>query len=73
MNLKSLVETSQAIAAAALARQDSRGAHFRSDFPEAGPLEQSAYTSVRLAGDALEIAMKPVAFSRVRPGETLLR
>jgi fumarate reductase flavoprotein subunit len=73
MNLKSLVTTSQAIAAAALARQDSRGAHFRSDCPEAGPLEQSAYTSVRLAGDALEIAMKPVAFSRVRPGETLLR
>ena len=73
MNLKSLVETSQAIAAAALARQDSRGAHFRSDFPETGAFEQSAYTRVRLAGDALEIAMKPVAFSRVKPGETLLR
>ncbi len=73
MNLKSLVETSQAIAAAALARQDSRGAHFRSDFPETGPLEQSAYTSVRAGGGGLEIAMKAVAFSRVRPGETLLK
>ena len=73
INLKSLVETSRAITAAALAREDSRGAHFRTDFPESGPLEQSAYTSVRAAGGGLEIAMKPVAFTRVRPGETLLR
>ena len=47
LNLKSLVQTSRVIAEAALARTDSRGAHFREDFPEAGPLEQSAYTSVR--------------------------
>src|SRR3990172_8172697 len=37
LNLKSLVETSRVIAAAALARTDSRGAHFREDFPESGP------------------------------------
>ncbi len=73
MNLKSLVEVSQVIAQSALARRDSRGAHFRDDFPERGPLEQSAYTSVRLKNGALEIAMQPVAFTRVRPGETLLR
>ena len=73
MNLKSLVATSEVIAAAALAREDSRGAHFRSDCPKAGPLERSAFTSVRTAGGRLEIAMKPVVFSRVRPGETLLR
>jgi fumarate reductase flavoprotein subunit len=73
MNLKSLIETSRVIAQAALARTDSRGAHFREDFPECGPLERSAYTSARLNGEALEISMKPVAFTRVRPGETLLR
>ena len=72
LNLKSLVATSRVIAEAALARTDSRGAHFRADFPEAGPLEQSAYTSVRLEDGALEIGMKPVAFTRVRPGESLL-
>jgi fumarate reductase flavoprotein subunit len=73
LNLKSLAEVSRVIAEAALARRDSRGAHFREDFPESGPLEQSAYTSARLEGGALRIAMKPVVFSRVRPGETLLR
>jgi fumarate reductase flavoprotein subunit len=69
LNLRSLTEVSRVIAAAALAREDSRGAHFREDFPEAGALERSAYSSVR-AGEA--VAMKPVAFTRVRPGETLL-
>ena len=55
-----------------LFRSDSRGAHFRDDFPQAGPLEASAYTSARLAGRSVEIAMRPVEFTRVRPGESLL-
>jgi len=72
LNLKSLVAVSRAIAEAARARRDSRGAHFREDFPQTGPLEDSAYSSVRQRGGRLAIEMKPVAFSRVRPGETLL-
>jgi len=73
MNLKSLTQVSRVIAAAARAREESRGAHFRSDFPEAGALERSAYTSARLVDGTVAIATKPVAFTRVRPGETLLR
>jgi fumarate reductase flavoprotein subunit len=73
LNLKNLVATSQVIAQAALAREDSRGAHYREDFPEAGPMEASSYTSAQLAGERLEIGMKPVAFTRVRPGESLIR
>jgi fumarate reductase flavoprotein subunit len=69
LNLKSLVAVSRAIAAAAIARRDSRGAHFRSDFPESGPLEQSAHTSIRNGN----VSLKPVAFTRVAPGDTLLR
>ena len=72
INLRNLVEVSRAIASAAAVRKDSRGAHFRSDYPESGPLESSAYTSARMEGPTLEISTKPVAFTRVRPGQTLL-
>jgi fumarate reductase flavoprotein subunit len=73
MNMKSLTQVSRVIAAAARAREDSRGAHFREDFPGTGALERSAYTSARLVDGTVAIATKPVAFTRVRPGETLLR
>ncbi|MEK6246029.1 MAG: FAD-binding protein, partial [Pseudomonadota bacterium] len=73
LNLKNLTETSRAIAEAALARTDSRGAHYREDFPEPGPLENSSFTSLRMKNAELEITTKPVAFTRVRPGQTLLK
>ena len=38
LNLRSLCEISRVIALAALKRENSRGAHFRSDFPEPGDL-----------------------------------
>jgi fumarate reductase flavoprotein subunit len=69
LNLKSLVAVSRAIAAAAAARHDSRGAHYRSDFPQSGPLEQSAFTSLK----NMAVTMKPVTFTRVSPGQSLLR
>jgi len=73
LNLKSLVQVSRVIAEAGLARTDSRGAHYREDHPEAGPLEDSAYTSVHEEGGRLRIDMKPVRFTRVKPGQSLLR
>jgi fumarate reductase flavoprotein subunit len=69
LNLKSLLAVSRIITQAAIARTDSRGAHYRSDFPETGSLEQSAFTSIRDG----RLTMKPVSFTRVQPGETLLK
>jgi len=72
LNLESQLLVSRAICAAALARDDSRGAHFRTDFPVSGALDQSANTVTRLAGGRIEVATRPVAFTHVRPGETLI-
>jgi len=72
LNLKNLLLVSNSIRAAAMAREDSRGAHFRSDFPEVRDLDHSRFTCVTLSGAAFEVAMRPVEFTRVRPGETLL-
>lgn len=73
LNLRSLIAVSQVITEAALAREDSRGAHFREDFPQAGDLAGSAYTVVRWDGGAIRIAREPVDFTRVAPGESLLQ
>jgi fumarate reductase flavoprotein subunit len=73
LNLDSLITVSKAIVSAALARDDSRGAHFREDFPETGDLATSAFTRIRARGADLALEFVPVRFTRVRPGETLLR
>jgi fumarate reductase flavoprotein subunit len=72
LNLKNLLLVSKAIRAAAQAREDSRGAHFRADFPSAGELTSSAYTCVRAADGGFDIATRPVEFTRVQPGESLI-
>jgi fumarate reductase flavoprotein subunit len=73
LNLRSLVEISKVIAAAALRRENSRGAHFRADFPGEGDLAASTFTVARQRSGKLEIAEEPVEFTIVRPGETLLK
>jgi fumarate reductase flavoprotein subunit len=72
LNLENLLLVSRAICAAATARADSRGAHFREDFPQTGDVARSRYTLVRWQEDAMRIDTDAVAFTRVRPGESLL-
>lgn len=72
INLRNLIAVSQVIAAAALEREDSRGAHFREDFPEPGALESSSYTVARSAHGHLALAREAVRFDRVRPGHSIL-
>jgi len=72
LNLDNQITVSQAIAGASLARDDSRGAHFREDFPMTGNLEQSTYTCTRYENGQLIQEMAPVAFTMVKPGESLI-
>ena len=73
LNLRSLCEVSRVIALAALKRENSRGAHFRSDFPEPGDLATSTFTVARQGTGGIEIGEQPVLFTHVKPGDTLLR
>jgi fumarate reductase flavoprotein subunit len=72
LNLESLVLVSRSICATAQVRTDSRGAHFREDYPHVSDLAASRYTIARLADDQFAVDTAPVAFTRVRPGESLL-
>jgi fumarate reductase flavoprotein subunit len=72
LNMRSLVDISEVIALAALWRENSRGAHYREDFPEQGELETSYFTVARRRGDETQMAREDVKFTIVRPGETLL-
>lgn len=72
LNLDSLMATSKVIGKAAAGREDSRGAHFREDFPETGDLDATAYTQVSGDADDLTLDMVPVTFDIVKPGESLI-
>ena len=72
LDLDSLITVGKAIAATALARAESRGAHFREDFPETGDHAQARYSVTRMGGKNLDIAMEAVDFSIVKPGESLI-
>ncbi|MFE3836132.1 L-aspartate oxidase [Pseudogemmobacter sonorensis] len=72
LNMASLTEISAVIARAAELRENSRGAHFREDFPEQGDLDGSYFTVARQSGGGLEVTREAVAFTIVRPGETVL-
>jgi fumarate reductase flavoprotein subunit len=73
LNLRSLIETSRVIALAAQARENSRGAHFREDFPDPGELAASTFTVARQRPEGIDVTAQPVRFTIVRPGETLLK
>jgi fumarate reductase flavoprotein subunit len=73
LNLENLILVSRAVCAAAIARTDSRGAHFREDHPTASDLETSRYTVVRMRDEQIDIGTEPVAFTRVVPGQTLIK
>ncbi|MFM9939419.1 MAG: L-aspartate oxidase [Hyphomicrobiaceae bacterium] len=73
LNLRSQLEMSKVITHAALKRENSRGAHFREDFKDAGDLATSRFTVVREVDGKLQASDEPVQFTHVKPGETLIK
>ena len=66
LNLVNQVAVAQLIATCALLRTESRGAHYRRDFP--GPAAEPLYTvRIRDAAGAPAVWTEPVAFTRMAP------
>ena len=72
LNMRSLVEISRVITHAGIARENSRGAHYREDRPDVGELAKSYFTKVRMQDSFLEVTREPVRFTIVSPGQTIL-
>lgn len=72
LNMRSLCDISETIALAGGARENSRGAHYREDFPDSGDLATSNFTVIQKSKDNLNVELSPVQFTIVKPGETIL-
>ena len=73
LNMVSLCEISEVILCAGLARENSRGAHFREDFPEEGDLPSSFFTVATREDENVDVTLERVQFTIVKPGESVLR
>ena len=70
LELGFLLDTAEVTVASALARQESRGAHFREDFPQREDQNWLKHTlAYRTAGGSVELKYKPVTITRFQPKE----
>jgi succinate dehydrogenase / fumarate reductase flavoprotein subunit len=67
LELESLLGLSETIVACALARTESRGAHFREDYPERDDKNWLKHTLIEKAHEAYRIFYKPVSITRFEP------
>jgi succinate dehydrogenase / fumarate reductase flavoprotein subunit len=62
--LQSLLDVAATIVASALARQESRGAHYRSDFPKRDDAQWLKHTVARRAPQGPVLTYEPVTITR---------
>jgi succinate dehydrogenase / fumarate reductase flavoprotein subunit len=69
LELGNMLKTAEAIVFSALQRKESRGAHYREDFPERNDAEWLKHTLVYAAPAGLKLCYKPVTVTRFPPEE----
>jgi len=72
LNMRSLCDVSEVVTKAALARENSRGAHHREDFPQPGEMIDSYFTVAKQQDGEVKVGREPVEFTIVKPGESIL-
>lgn len=69
LELGFLLDCAEAIAASALAREESRGAHYREDFPARDDVNWLKHTLITRTSGGLQLSYKPVVITRFEPKE----
>ena len=69
LELGHMLDLAEVITMGALYRQESRGAHFREDFPERNDATYLVHTLVRFTDQGPQILEKPVTITRFQPKE----
>jgi succinate dehydrogenase / fumarate reductase flavoprotein subunit len=64
-----LLDCAEAITASALAREESRGAHYREDFPARDDANWLKHTLIARTSGGLQLFYKPVVITRFEPKE----
>jgi len=64
-----MVDIAEVMARAALFRKESRGGHFREDYPKVDAKNWTVETGIKLVNGELRIYKKPVKFTYLKPGE----
>ena len=67
LELENMLDVAHVVVASALARQESRGAHFRTDFPQRDDANWSQHTIASHGPDGPSLAYKPVVITQWRP------
>jgi len=69
LELKHMLNLSEAIVRCALARKESRGAHYRNDFPHRDDKNWLKHTLVFIEDEKYKLDYKPVVITRFEPEE----
>ncbi len=70
LNLDSLLTVSDLIIASALERRESRGAHYRSDYPDPDDRRYVQNIYLQRDGEGMRLWLAPVQLTRLRPAAT---
>lgn len=64
LELKNMLDLAETVAAGALAREESRGSHTRTDFPQRDDEKWHKHTLATIDGDRVKLGEKPVTMGR---------
>jgi len=69
LELGAMLDCAEALVEGALAREESRGAHYRTDFPDRDDVNWLKHTMLRKTSGGLELTKKTVSITEFQPKE----